>query len=94
MWIEAIHLRSTQHDVNKALDRLNDIMPEISHETSLISLEHFVGNQSVGDLLVEMRWNSEKKDKSRIGLILCRFLEEFGIVQHRIWIEKENGEIR
>ena len=93
-WIEIIDLRSAETGLgtfNQTLlgpitgeDRKNDLKK--------IGLYH---NASVEtDFSIHLIWEAKERSpgKSDLGVRLASALEEFGRVNHSIWIEDEGGE--
>ena len=92
-WIEIIDLRSAENGREVLKQTLLRPVTKNDQKGGLkeISLYH---NASVEtDLSIHLKWNAEVKNpkQSGLGLRLASALEEFGRVNHSIWIEEDKS---
>jgi hypothetical protein len=90
-WIEVIDLRSTGND-QKTLKHMLKTLTKNNQKSGLkIILYHNTPVES--DISIHLQWEDKERtpEKSDLGLHLALALEEFGRVNHSIWIEDEGG---
>ena len=88
-WIEIIDLRSAGKRIEMLKEMLLRPVEKTDHKGGLkgISLYH---NASVEtDISIHLQWEAEKRTpgKSDLGLRLASSLEEYGRVNHSIWLK-------
>jgi hypothetical protein len=87
-WIEIIKLRSGR----KAREPLKAFLSAIAKngQCGLIQTRIYRHAAWETDWSLHLHWESERPDKngSALGLRLSQALEEFGLIDHSIWIEE------
>lgn len=94
-WIEVIKVRASKE---RALILQSWLQKQLQKPDAIPGLEQtIIAEHSTyeGDLALVLFWDSDgPPDKSRLGLLLGDNLENFGLVDHAIWIssfEISNG---
>jgi hypothetical protein len=85
-WVEIIKLRSAGNDP-RGLDDLLLPMSELTQSGLEIRIYRHAALES--DLSIHLYWDTEAPGRSGsgLGLQLAQALEEFGLVDHGIWIK-------
>ena len=87
-WMEIIKLRSAGND----LRRLDDLLLPI-RELMQSGLEIRIYRHAAleSDLSIHLYWDTERSERSGsgLGLQLAGILEEFGLVDHSVWIKTD-----
>jgi hypothetical protein len=88
-WLEIIKLQSVGNRLG-LMDKLALIRDEVGRN-GLVKFEFYRHTLLETDLSVHLQWDTEKAERqgSTLGLHLVQALEEYGLVDHSIWIEKE-----
>ncbi|MBN1879461.1 hypothetical protein JW823_05065 [bacterium] len=95
MMIETITLRTTPYTVEKAASGIRMWLTEDVQSESGQSIEMFHRCPSTGDFLVMLRrMNQTSPELSRLGLMIVRFLEQYGSVQHTLWISDNDHSMK
>jgi len=85
-WMEIIKLRSAGNDPG----RLNDVLLSIRELTeSGMEIRIYRHAALESDLSMHLYWDTEGPGRSGsgLGLQLAKALEEFGLVDHSVWME-------
>jgi hypothetical protein len=88
-WLEVIKLRSAGKDcqlIDELLLSVNKF-----NQVGLVETKTFRNASLDSDLSIHLHWESERPEPngSPVGLHLARTLNEFGLIDHSIWVEKE-----
>jgi hypothetical protein len=88
-WLEIIKLRSAGKD-NRLLEELLLSVKKFN-QSGLVERRTFRHAALESDWSVHLHWESEQPEQngSSLGLRLAKALEEFGLVDHSTWVEKE-----
>ena len=88
-WLEVIKLRSAGKDSRSMEELLLSIGK--FNQAGLVETKTFRHASLDSDLSIHLHWESERPERngSPLGLRLVRALEEFGLIDHSIWVEKE-----
>ncbi len=88
-WLEIIKLRSVGN--NRNLVKKIALSATEAGQKGLVKIEFYRHAILESDLSLHLLWDSDQLEKngSALGLHLAQALEEFGLVDHSIWIEKE-----
>ena len=88
-WLEVIKLRSAGKD-SGSLEELFSSIDKLS-QSGLVEMKNFRHAALETDFSVHLRWESEQASEngSGLGLRLAQALEEFGLIDHSVWIEKK-----
>jgi len=88
-WLEVIKLRSAGKDSRLLEELLLSI--EKFNQSGLVETKTFHHAALESDWSVHLRWESVRPEQngSTLGLRLAKALEEFGLVDHSLWIEEE-----
>jgi hypothetical protein len=88
-WLEVIKLRSAGKD-SRLLEELF-LSIEKFNQRGLAETKTFHHAALESDWSVHLHWESERPEQngSTLGLRLAKALEEFGLVDHSLWVEKE-----
>jgi len=96
--LEIIRLRSAEIPFELLKETLATI-PDVG-QSGLVRIKIYRHAVLDSDLSVHLHWKSEgpPQDKSTLGLRLAQALQEFGLIDHSLWIEgkdyKNNPERR
>ncbi len=87
-WMEFIKVQTAKSNV--AANLLN-FTEECSKCHGLLEAKVF-RHASVGDCSLFLLWNTDKPELqgSSVGLSLSNTLKQYGLVDHSVWIEKED----
>ncbi|WP_421899839.1 hypothetical protein [Maridesulfovibrio sp.] len=86
-WIEFIRVRSSASVLDEAVSAVTGEVNKINESPS--GAEAFMMRHGLfdGDLAVVLVWGDGiKPDKTREGLLLAGTLEQYGPVEHAVWI--------
>jgi hypothetical protein len=88
-WLEVIKLRSAGKDSRLLEELLLSI--EKLNQSGLVEMRTLHNAALESDWSIHLHWESERPEQngSSLGLRLAKTLEEFGLVDHSIWIEEE-----
>jgi hypothetical protein len=88
-WLEVIKLRSAGKDSRLLEELLLSI--EKFNQSGLVETKIFHHAALESDWTVHLHWESVRPEQngSTLGLRLAKALEEFGLVDHSVWIEEE-----
>ena len=93
MMIETITLRTTPNTVKKAVAGIRVWLTESSGQGSSDTVEMFHHSPFTGDLLIILRrFDNAVLELSRLGLMIVRFLQQFGSVKHTLWISESDAD--
>ncbi len=89
-WMEFIKVQTAQANVAA---KLLQIIKGCSQCQGLMEARVF-RHASVDDCSVFLLWNTERPEQpgSSVGLHLCKTMKQYGLVDHSVWIEKEERE--
>lgn len=94
-WLEILTLRAAGNRL-ELLDReLLKIISEIDNQNSLLEMRLY-RHAAVGtDLSFHLHWESTRVERggSSLGLQLAHVMEEFGLINHSVWVEEERKQI-
>ncbi len=88
-WLEVIKLRSAGKD-SQLLEELLLSIEKFS-QSGLVERKKFHHAALESDWSVHLLWESNRPEQngSSLGLRLAKAFEEFGLVDHTVWVEKE-----
>jgi len=88
-WLEVIKLRSAGKDCRL----LRELLLSVANfnQSELVQTKTFHHAALESDWSIHLHWESEQPEQngSGLGLRLAKALEEFGLIDHSIWVEKE-----
>ena len=89
-WLEIIELRSDNRNIMLLEQQLNNLSKDLKKNTEQMAIEVYSRVAVDSDFSIHLLHNSEKADinGSSLGLLLVSNLKEFGLVNHKVWIEK------
>jgi hypothetical protein len=92
-WIEVIDLRATMGIKKVLKEVLLKPLRENERNSGLKKIIFYHNAYVETDVSIQLQWEPEEgnPEKSNLGLHLASALEEFGRVNHSIWIEDEGG---
>jgi len=92
-WIEIIDLRSTGNDQETLKEMLLKPLMKNNQQSGLKKIILYHNTPVETDISIHLQWEDKERtpEKSDLGLHLALALEEFGRVNHSIWIEDEGG---
>ena len=87
-WAEMIRVRSSAEGVAGLYDGLPRVISGLREETEILDAFLLIHALDVGDLAVILLWRGTtgRPGKSAEGSILARNFEEYGTVEHSIWM--------
>jgi len=88
-WIEVIDLRATMGGREILKQMLLKPLKENNRKSGLKKIALYYNASVETDTSIQLQWENEENgpEKSNFGLQLASALEEFGRVNHSIWIE-------
>lgn len=92
-WMEAIDLRTFGNGLDMLKHELISLGTEIDKRNGLKEIKLYCHASIDTDLSVHLYWEGEDADihGSALALRLASALEEFGRVNHTVWIEDQGG---
>jgi hypothetical protein len=88
-WLEIIKLRSARKDCRL----LEELLLSVGkfNQSGLVETKTFRHATLESDWSIHLHWESERPERngSALCLHLARALEEFGLIDHSVWVEKE-----
>lgn len=91
MWLEVIHIRVANHDLERVTALFVDLLNEI-HEKHLCQIVKLFKRADLKtDICFHLYHDLEKMtvEGSPVGLRLAETLKTFGMVHHTVWSESE-----
>ena len=88
-WLEIIELRSVGNDRELLESQLQKLINEVDRETKKQAIKSYSRVMIDTDFSIHLFHDSKKVENSgsRLGLRIASALKDFGLVNHRIWIE-------
>ena len=88
-WLEVIKLRSPEKD-SRVMEELLLSVGKFN-QSGLVETKTFRHAALESDWTVHLYWESGQPEQNgtSLGLRLAKALEEFGLIDHSIWLEKE-----
>ncbi len=95
-WLEIIELRSVDKDWLLLKSQLERLISDLEKETKIQTVKIFSRLLIDTDFSIHLFHDSRKVDNegSQLGLRIASSLKEFGLVNHRIWIELNSNDNR
>ncbi len=92
-WVEIITLRSNGDFQESLITELMKPLAESDANGGLMTMKVYRNAWVSNDLSIHLRWRSMKAEPKRspMGLRLSETLNEFGLVNHSIWVEEKRG---
>jgi len=88
-WIEVIELRSVNRDREFLESKLQNLIDQVEKKRKKQRIMAYTRVLIDTDFSIHLFHDSKKVENSgsRLGLCLVNALKEFGLVNHRIWVE-------
>jgi hypothetical protein len=88
-WIEVIELRTVNRDREFLESKLRKLMDHVEKKRKEQRITAYTRVLIDTDFSIHLFHDSKKVENSgsRLGLCLVNALKEFGLVNHRIWVE-------
>lgn len=92
-WIEIIELRSAGNELEALKQTLAGMVSKTDRNGGLKKMSLYHNALVETDISIHIQWETGERapEKSDLGLRLASALEEFGRVNHSIWIEDKGG---
>lgn len=92
-WLEIIELRSYGNDNEQLESRLQNLIGQVRKRSEYPKIKIYVRQLIDSDMSIHLFHRSDEigVGGSRLGLILVSALKSFGLVNHRIWVERHGG---
>lgn len=89
-WLEIIELRSDNRNTLFLEQQLKGLSKELKKNNVSMATEIYSRAAVDSDFSIHLLYDSKKADinGSALGLLLVSNLKEFGLVNHKVWIEK------
>jgi len=92
-WLESIELRSTVLDNITLMAQLTDILNEINTELKKDRIKLFSSDTIATDFCIQIaHFSGPPIEKSKLGRHISIVLKEFGLINHKLWVQIENDE--
>jgi hypothetical protein len=94
-WLEILSLRSAGSQLELLDHELLKLITEIEDQKGLLEMRLYRNGAVDTDLSLHLCWESLRVEKggSSLGLQLVHLMEEFGLVNHSVWVEEERKQI-
>lgn len=90
-WLEIIELRSTVLDHITLMAQLTDILKEINTELKKDKIKLFSNETIATDFSIHIEhFSGPPMEKSKLGRHISIVLNNFGLINHKIWVKVEN----
>ena len=92
--LEIIELRSFGNDHGQLESRLQNLIGQVRRKSEHPKIKIYVRQLIDSNISIHLCHSSEEVGVggSRLGLLLVSALKAFGLVNHRIWLELNDGE--
>jgi len=89
-WLEVIKVRSAGKDLELLKEWLRSF--DKSGQPALVEMKTYYHAALESDLSIHLHWESDQSEQngSTLGFRLAHTLKEFGLIDHSVWVEKEN----
>jgi len=93
MWMEMIRLRTARYHMEDVNNLLLDAAKQAESQDGLLRLCIYQSMSLETDLALSLVWRTrpEAGAGSRVGRSICNVLESFGLVDHSVWIPRQDG---
>lgn len=90
-WLEIIELRTVDRNWESIKSKLRELIIEVEKATKENSIKTYSRVLIDTDFSIHLFHDSEKVDNqgSMLGLQVTSVLKEFGLVDHKIWVESK-----
>jgi hypothetical protein len=94
-WLEILSLRSAGNRLKLLEHELLKLVTEIEDQKGLLEMRLYRNGAVDTDLSLHLRWESPRVENegSSLGLRLVHLMEEFGLINHSVWVEEERRQI-
>ncbi len=91
IWMEMIRLRTTERKGQAALGLLSYSLKRVTDEPGLLRIRVYNSASLHNDLALSLVWDTQvpHRQGSRTGLSISASLNAFGLVEHSVWLQKE-----
>ena len=88
-WLETIELRSAGSNFESVKTNLLNLTEYASRDAERQAIKFYSSGVIDSDFCIHLIHNSTviEKDGSKLGLGIAAALKEFGLVNHKIWVE-------
>lgn len=91
-WVEMIRVRSTSDGITSLYSGLSQEISKLREKSEIEDVVLLVHALYVGDLALILLWKgSGKPKKSSAGISLAKSFEEYGTVEHAVWMIVAEG---
>lgn len=89
-WLEILSLRSAGNRLELLDHELLKLIKEIEGEKGLLEMKLYRNGAVDTDLSLHLHWESPGVERggSSLGLQLVHLMEEFGLINHSVWVEE------
>ena len=93
-WIEFLKVQAAGTQGQRATPELSELIADIREKPGLVEADIYGHATVYGDFAVLLLWNTEQppQEGSMAGLNLKQILKTYGLVNHTVWIIKENAQ--